>query len=366
MFDQTVPDELPEGQKLDDTAPAQKAPEGAEDRPAPALTAPEETTAAVTTAAQARLAETTPFDEPPAKPKRDRTKFVVSALIVSNNVKPQLLQCLRSFFSIADIPVEAIVVDNASTDGSAAAVTDEFPQVTVLREPANMGYGRAANIGLERCRGRFVLLLSPDVTLDAQTVGRMADFLLTRQDAGAVGPRILMPDGSLDPDARRSFPVPRSLLYRTLGLSRLFPTSSRFGSYNMGHVEESEVHEIDAGTATCLMLRMAALDRIGFFDPRYFMFGEDIDLCYRMKLGGWKVFYVPTAVAMRHETQPTTEVQRQALYEKYRSEWAYHFKHHAEDVSAFGNGLVWAQIWGRWVGQTLKETLTKGRRPRNV
>src|ERR1700730_17492061 len=98
MFDQTVPDETPERRTLDESAPAQTNAETTEERPAPALTAPEETAGAVTTAAQARLAETTPFDEAPAKPKRDRTKFVVSALIVSNNVKPQLLQCLRSFF----------------------------------------------------------------------------------------------------------------------------------------------------------------------------------------------------------------------------------------------------------------------------
>jgi GT2 family glycosyltransferase len=260
------------------------------------------------------------------------------------------------------VPVEAVVVDNASNDGSAAAVTDEFPQATVLRESENLGYGRAANKGFERIRGRFVLLLNPDVTMDPQAIGRMADFLLTRPDAGAVGPRILMPDGTLDPEARQSFPVPRSLFYRTVGLSRMFPNSPRFGSHNMGHVEESDVHEIDSGTATCLMLRTAAIDRIGFFDPRYFMYSEDIDLCYRMKMGGWKIFYLPNATVARHETEPTSEVQRRALYERHRSMWAYHFKHHAEDVPAFGNGLVWAQIWGRWAARTVKDSVSKPRR----
>jgi GT2 family glycosyltransferase len=346
MFDQTMPDDPTSDEAVPVQSMSEVAPEVTPDQASPGES-PE---------------LTAPVEAPPMKTKPDRTKFVVSALIVSSNVKPQLLQCLRAFFATADVPVEAVVVDNASTDGSAAAVTDEFPQATVLREAANLGYGRAANIGLERVRGRFVLLLNPDVTMDPLAVGRLADFLLTRPDAGAVGPRILMPDGSLDPEARRSFPVPRSLFYRTVGLSRLFPNSPRFGSYNMGHVEESDVHEIDAGTATCLMLRMAAVDRIGYFDPRYFMSGEDIDLCYRMKLGGWKIFYLPSATAARHETQPTSEVQRRARYQKYRSMWAFHFKHHAEDVPAFGNGLVWAQIWGRWAAQTLKDAVTKGRR----
>jgi len=292
----------------------------------------------------------------------DPTKPMVSALIVSHNGREMLLDCLRAFYSTADVPVEAVVVDNASTDGSAAAVTDEFPKATVLLEQRNLGYGRAANIGLERCQGRFVLLLNPDITLDPQAVGRMADLLLTRPDAGAVGPRVLMPDGSLDPDARRSFPVPRTLFYRTVGLNRLFPKSPHFGRYNMGHVPESDVHEMDAGTADCLMLRTAAVNRVGFFDPRYFMFGEDIDLCYRLHLGGWKVFYLPTARAIHRKAAATIQAQREALYQRHRSMWTYHFKHHAEGVSAFGNGLVWAQIWGRWLAASVRGSAAKSDR----
>jgi GT2 family glycosyltransferase len=289
-------------------------------------------------------------------------KPMVSALIVSHNDKEPLLQCLRAFYATADVPVEAVVVDTASTDGSAAAVTAEFPKATVLLEQKNLGYGRAANIGLERCQGRFALLLNPDLTLDPQAVGRLADFLLTRPDAGAVGPRVLMPDGRRDPDARRSFPVPSTLFYRTVGLDRLFPKSPRFGRHNMGHLDESDVHEMDAGTADCLMLRRAAIDRVGFFDPRYFMFGEDVDLCYRLKLGGWKVFYLPTASAVHHKRIASSKAQRQELYDRHRSMWTFHFKHHAEGVSAFGNGLVWAQIWGRWVAASVQASVTKSDR----
>lgn len=289
----------------------------------------------------------------------EQAKPLVSALIISHNSKDLLLQSLRAFFASADVPVEAVVVDNDSSDGSAAAVTDEFPQATVLVQPKNVGYGRAANLGLERCQGRFVLLLGSDVTVDPQSIGRLADFLLTRPDAGAVGPRVLLPDGGLDPDARRAFPMPRTMFYRTVGLTKLFPNSPRFGRHNMGHLPESDVHEIDAGTSACLMLRAAALDRVGFFDPRYFMFGEDVDLCYRLKLGGWKIFYLPTAGATHHLTPGTPEAERQISYERHKSMWAYHFKHHAEDVSAFGNGLVWAQIWGGWAAQRVKDTVKK-------
>lgn len=293
----------------------------------------------------------------PAKP-------VVSALIVSRNSKDDLLRCLKSFFASADVPVEAIVVDNDSNDGSPAAVTDEFPQATVLVQSKNLGYGRAANIGLERCQGRFVLLLSPDVTLDTQCVGRLADMLLTRPDAGAAGPRLEYPDGRRDPDARRAFPVPRTLFYQTVGLSKLFPKSPRFGRHNMGHLPETDVHEMDAGTAACLMLRRSALDRVGFFDPRYFMFGEDLDLCYRLKLGGWKIFYVPGAKATHNVKPQSADKKRQQSYERHRAMWTYHFKHHSEDSSAFGNGLVWAQIWGRYVAERVRDSIRRnGRQP---
>jgi GT2 family glycosyltransferase len=292
----------------------------------------------------------------------EQTKPMVSALIVSHNEKELLLQCLRAFYVTSDVPLEAVVVDNASTDGSAAAVASEFPKATVLVEKKNLGYGRAANIGLERCQGRFALLLNPDVRVDSLAVGRLADHLLTRPDAGAVGPRLLMPDGKRDLDSRRAFPVPSTLFYRTVGLTKLFPRSKRFGRHNMGHLDESDVHEMDAGTKDCLMLRMAAVDRVGFFDPRYFMFGEDVDLCYRLKLGGWKVFYLPTATATHQKRAATTKAQREATYERHRAMWTYHFKHHAGGVSAFGNGLVWAQIWGRWVAASVRDSVTKSSR----
>jgi len=289
-------------------------------------------------------------------------KPVVSALIVSHNAKDLLLRCIHALYASADVPVEVVVVDNDSSDGSAATVTAEFPRATVLIQEKNLGFGRAANVGLERCTGRFVLLVNPDVMVDLQCVGRLTDFMLTRPDAGAVGPRLLMADRELDPAARRAFPVPSTLFYNTIGLSRLFPKSPRFGRYNMGNIDESEVHEIDSGSADCLMFRRAALDRVGFFDPRYFMYGEDIDLCYRLKLGGWKVFYLPTATATHQQRAvPDQSESRQMLYEQHRAMWTYHFKHHAEEQSAFANGLVWAQIWGRWLAQSVRRSVTRER-----
>ena len=285
-------------------------------------------------------------------------KPLVSAIVVSFNVRDLVLDTLRAFYACSDVPAEAVVVDNASTDGSADAVAAEFPEAKVIRLPSNVGFGRANNAGLQQAEGRFVLLLNPDVTVMPGCVGRMADFMLVRPDAGAVGPRLQRPDGSMDLAARRGFPTPRTAFYRFSGLSRIFPSSQRFNRYNMGHLPPSEVHEMDAGTAACLMVRRAAVDRVGFFDPDYFMYGEDIDLCYRLKSGGWKIFYLPTAKAVHLKGASTRQETGRMLWEFHRAMWTFHHKHYAADLPAFANGLVWASIWGRWAVLTARARLS--------
>lgn len=282
----------------------------------------------------------------------------MSALIVNYNVKELLLDCLRAVHESADIPLEVVVVDNASGDGSAEAAAQAFPTASLVRLEKNIGYGRANNAGLEHCHGRFILLLNPDVTVAPDTAGRLADFLLTRRDVGAVGPRLLRQDGSLDRAARRAFPSPAVAFYRMTGLSHVFPTSPRFGRYNMGHVPDDITQEIDAGIGACLMLRRGAIDKVGFFDPDYFMYGEDLDLCFRLKETGWKVFYLPSATAVHVKGAATRQATMRMLFEFHRAMWTFHTKHYAEDMAAFGNGLVWAGIWLRWAVLSMRASLT--------
>ena len=273
---------------------------------------------------------------------------LVSAIVVSYNVKDLLLDCLAALFQGTDVPLEVIVVDNNSKDGSAAAVEAEFPQVKLHRMRKNVGFGKANNVGLEMAGGRFVLLLNPDVMVGQRCVGELADFLLVRPDVGAVGPRLVRPDGRPDAAARRAFPTPSLAFYRLSGLSRLFPHSPRFGRYNMGHQPAGRAHEIDAGTAACLMVRRAAVAKVGFFDPAYFMYGEDLDLCYRLKQGGWKIYYLPSAQALHIKGASSRQETARMLYEFHSAMWTFHHKHYADELPAFGNGLVWAAIWTRW------------------
>jgi GT2 family glycosyltransferase len=290
-------------------------------------------------------------------------KPLVSAIVVNWNAGHHVLDCLRAFHACSDVPAEAVVVDNASTDGSAEAVAREFAEVKLVRQSVNVGFGRANNAGLQVAEGRFVLVLSPSITVMPGCVGRLADFLLVRPDAGAVGPRLQRPDGLLDESSRRGFPSPASTLFHLTGLGKVFPHNERLNRYSMGHMPATETHEIDSGTAACMMVRRAAVDRVGFFDPDYFMHGEDLDLCFRLKSGGWKVFYLPTARAMHARSATSRQETARMLWEFHRSMWTFHHKHYAGDLPAFANGLVWAANWAHWAVKAGTSAVSQNGRP---
>jgi GT2 family glycosyltransferase len=286
----------------------------------------------------------------------------VSALIVSHNVRSHLLDTLRELFAQAGEPIEAVVVDNASRDGSAEAVQKDFPQVALISMDENVGFGRANNAGLDRCRGEFILLLNPDVLVQPGCVRGLADFMSEHPDAGAAGPRIERPDGGLDLAARRSFPSPSTAFYRFSGLSRLFPRSPRFNRYNLGNRPADELQEIDSGSAACLMVRRSAIDKVGFFDPDYFMYGEDLDLCFRLKAAGWKIFYVPSARALHLKGSSTRQATGRMLFEFHRAMWIFYRKRDPARSDPVISAVVWAGIWSRWAALSLRARLTGDRK----
>jgi GT2 family glycosyltransferase len=282
-------------------------------------------------------------------------------VIVSFNVREHLLDALRALYASSDVSIEASVIDNASSDGSADAAAAAFPQATVVRNDTNLGFGKASNVGIERTRGEFLLLLNPDVMVEQTCIRTLADFMLANPKAGAVGPRLARPDGRLDLASRRGFPTPRAAFYRLILLSRLFPRSPRFNRYNMGYMPADQVHEIDAGTAACLMIRRSAIEQVGPFDPDYFMYGEDLDLCFRLKQAGWKIFYAPAAAATHIKGASSRQATSAMLREFHRAMWIFHRKHYASGLSGPANGLVWLGIWGRWALLSLRAKLNRDR-----
>ena len=283
----------------------------------------------------------------------------MAALIVSYNVRAFILETLRAYYQTSGQAAAAVVVDNASTDGSADAIEKGYPQARLIRLPENVGFGRANNAGLDATDSEFVLLLNPDVILDEGCVDRLTEFLVAHPDAGAAGPRLERPDGSLDLAARRSFPSPQSALFRLTGLSRLFPHSARLNRYNLGNVSAETSHEIDAGTAACLLVRRSAIAKVGFFDPDFFMYGEDLDLCFRLKQGGWKIYFVPTATAVHIKGTSTRQATSKMLYEFHSAMWIFHQKHYAASTPVVLNWLIWLGIWTRWAALSLRARITK-------
>ena len=221
----------------------------------------------------------------------------LSVVIPSYNTRELMEQALRTVqeASGGGLGVEIIVVDNASHDGSPEMVAESFPDVELIVNEANLGFAAACNQAFRRVRGRYILLLNSDTIVRPDTLRRLVEFLDQHPEAGAAGCKILNPDGTLQLESRRGFPTPAGALYKLAGLSRLFPQSRRFGHYNLTYLDPEQVSEVDALSGSCMMVRRDVLEQVGLLDEAYFMYGEDLDWCYRMRQAGWIIYYTPNA-----------------------------------------------------------------------
>jgi GT2 family glycosyltransferase len=230
----------------------------------------------------------------------------VSVVIVNYNVRDFLSQALRSVQAASrDLSVETWVVDNNSIDGSVDMLRQDFPWVRVIANRENAGFGAANNQAIHASTGRHILILNPDTILQEDTLTSLVAFMDAHADIGAAGCQILNPDGSFAPESRRSFPTPATAFYRMTGLSRLFPRSPRFGRYNLTHVPRDQVTDVDALSGSCMMVRRAAIEQAGAFDEDFFMYGEDLDLCFRIQQAGWRIVYTPSTQIIHYKGEST-------------------------------------------------------------
>lgn len=222
--------------------------------------------------------------------------MTLSIVIVSYNVKEFLEQCLYSVQkAMRNIDGEIFVVDNASVDGTQSMLKAKFnlPNVHLIFNKENLGFAKANNQALRLCKGRFALVLNPDTLLQEDTLEKMIAFMETDERIGAAGCKLLNADGSFQLSCRRSFPSPEVSFYKIVGLSALFPKSKRFGRYNLTYLSTEETYEVDALMGAFMFLRREVLETVGLFDEAFFMYGEDLDWCYRIKRAGWKIYYYP-------------------------------------------------------------------------
>lgn len=227
----------------------------------------------------------------------------VSVVIPSYQTKGFMRDCLASIFSeTRGIEYEVIVVDNASTDGTAEMIREQFPQVKLLVNERNVGFGSACNVGIRGGRGRYVLVLNSDTAMRGNTIAALTKVMDREPRAGAVACSVVGPDGSLQVTWGR-FPNVRRAIWGSTFSSHLLRNLRRPWGKETCLGEPSETRAVDYLWATCLLLRRSALDQIDLFDENMFMYVEDIDLCFRMKRAGWEVLYTPEAEALHHGGQ---------------------------------------------------------------
>ena len=227
-------------------------------------------------------------------PSNTTDKPLISVIVVNYRVPDCLKEMIRSLQDAALFDkTEIIVVDNASGDCSQQLITSEFKEIKWIQLKNNIGFGKACNIGAQNARGEYILLLNPDTVVAQDTLSVAVNFMESNPGAGIMGPKILNPDGSLQPGCRRSFPTAEIAFYRFSGLSRLFPNSSRFGKYNLSYLDPEKSAEVDAISGSFMFIRRKLYMQIGGFDEQFFMYGEDLDLCWRIHESGYTVWYNP-------------------------------------------------------------------------
>jgi O-antigen biosynthesis protein len=231
----------------------------------------------------------------------------VSIVIVNYNVKDFLYQCLQSLQHVdyKGLAVEIIVVDNNSHDGSIEFLEQVFPLVRYIRLDENIGFGRANNIGIEQANGTYILLLNPDTIVSEDTISTMYEYMEKNTSVGIAGCKVLNADGTFQVQCRRGFPTPWASFCKLFGLQSLFPSSPLFAQYNQTFRSENETYTIDALIGAFMFCRADALKNIRGFDPDFFMYGEDLDLCLRMKQSGYDTAYVHSTSIIHFKGEST-------------------------------------------------------------
>jgi GT2 family glycosyltransferase len=282
---------------------------------------------------------------------------MLSVIIVNYNVKFYLEQCLESVRRASQgLQVEVYVVDNLSTDGSVAYLRERFPDVTFVANQENVGFARANNQAIRQSKGRYVLLLNPDTIVGEDTLARMVEFMDAHPEAGGTGAYMLNADGSFAPESRRGLPTPFVAFCKMVGLTKLFPKSRLLGRYYMGYLDANEVNEIEAISGACMMLRREALDKVGLLDEDFFMYGEDIDLSYRVLKGGYKNYFIPTRM-LHYKGESTVKSSYRYAYTFYQAMRLFfrkHYGHYSFIISLPINAATWASTFMAYVRNRLR------------
>lgn len=274
----------------------------------------------------------------------------LSVIIVSYNTQDLLKQTIASVINTAsNITYEIIVSDNDSTDGSPSMVRREFPDVLLIENKANLGFSKGNNIAMKEAKGRYILLLNSDTVVEGDCLERCIAYMDKHNDIGALGCKIVLPSGDLDHACKRGFPTPEASLYYMLGLHKAFPGNKKYGTYSASHVGEDEVAEVDALMGAFMMLPRKVIDEVGMLDENFFMYGEDLDWCYRIKEAGYKVVYYPKGQVIHYKGASSKKKRGKTIYEFHRAMILFYNKHYKDRYNIFITLLVYLGVGMRMI-----------------
>jgi len=284
----------------------------------------------------------------------------LSVVIVNYNVRYFLEQCLHSVIKACrGLDAEIFVVDNNSVDGSCAMVKEKFPTVILIENAENLGFSRGNNKAIEISRGEFVLLLNPDTIVEQDTFSKTLAFMESHPEAGALGVRMIDGKGRFLPESKRGLPTPRVAFYKISGLSALFPKSRTFGKYHLGYLDPDKIHEVDILSGAFMMLRKATLDKTGLLDENFFMYGEDIDLSYRIQLAGYKNYYFPETRIVHYKGESTKKSSINYVFVFYQAMIIFAKKHFSQQHARLFSFLIHVAIYLRAFAAVISRVLNR-------
>jgi GT2 family glycosyltransferase len=277
----------------------------------------------------------------------------LSIIIVSWNACELLRQALTCVYqTVQRSSYEVIVVDNNSAEPNVAMVRAEFPQATLIANGENIGFGRANNQAAALARGRYLLLLNPDAFVHDGTIDRLVAFMDQHPDAGSAGPRLRYPDGRLQ-RSTTAFPTVLTELWMATGLDRAFPRSPVFGRFQMTYWELDDLRSVDALMGACLIICRGLVERIGLFDEQFFMYAEEVDLCYRIRQAGLKNYFLPDVEATHVWGGSSRLVPSATFMRHFRSRVQFFRKHYGEGATAIYKTLLLLSGAARFLGGPL-------------
>lgn len=272
----------------------------------------------------------------------------IAVIIVNYNVTFFLEQCLNSVArAMEKEPAEVWVVDNNSVDGSVEMVAEKFPWVKLIANKDNKGFSKANNQAMLLSQCKYQLLLNPDTVVEEDTLKKVVDYMEAHPEVGGLGVRMVDGKGKFLPESKRGLPTPAVAFYKIFGISRIFPKSKRFGRYHLGYLSEFETNEIEILSGAFMLMRKEALDKVGLLDEDFFMYGEDIDLSYRIIKGGYKNVYFPETRIIHYKGESTKKSSVNYVFVFYRAMVIFARKHFSQKNARLFSFLINSAIYFR-------------------